>query len=160
LNSQNLSNLVGLQRDSECERSSTSPTSTSAGWTAVALNNYIPVAAGSEQWSWLREDLAVNTERCTVVYFHEPRFTSGPSGGGVMGDIWRVMYDAGVDLVLNGHDHGYERFARQDPEGRADAARCIHRRHRRRTALPVCHHPAEQRSPRQRMGRAQGHAPR
>ena len=42
-----------------------------------------------------------------------------------MRDVWRLLYDSGVELVLNGHDHLYERFAPQDPDGRADPVRGI-----------------------------------
>ena len=42
-----------------------------------------------------------------------------------MRDSWRILYEAGVDVVLNGHDHLYERFAPQDPDGRPDRDRGI-----------------------------------
>ena len=57
-----------------------------------------------------------------LAYFHHPRYSSGLHGneGGVQ-TLWEVLYAAGAELVLNGHDHSYERFAPQDPWGRADA---------------------------------------
>ena len=42
-----------------------------------------------------------------------------------MREIWRVLYEFDADLVVNGHDHLYERFAPQDPDGRLDPARGI-----------------------------------
>ena len=42
-----------------------------------------------------------------------------------MQKIWDVMYAGGVDIVVSGHDHLYERFAPQNPVGRADPARGI-----------------------------------
>ncbi|PYR52886.1 MAG: hypothetical protein DMF95_05650 [Acidobacteria bacterium] len=55
-------------------------------------------------------------------YWHHPLFTSGPSAGSnaIMRSIWSLLYDYGVDVVINGHDHLYERFAPQDVNGRRD----------------------------------------
>jgi hypothetical protein len=39
--------------------------------------------------------------------------------------LWQALYDAGVDVVLNGHDHGYERFAPMDPTGARDPDRGV-----------------------------------
>jgi len=78
---------------------------------------------GSPQRRWLQEDLAANDEEaCTLAYFHHPLFASGSYRPGVkrVERLWEVLYSAGVDAVLNGHDHNYQRFAPQDPGGRAD----------------------------------------
>jgi hypothetical protein len=76
------------------------------------------------QQAWLIKDLARHaTSRCTVAYFHHPRFSSGSHGNHYqMQRIWDIMYAYGVDVVLSAHDHNYERFAPQDPEGRRDEA--------------------------------------
>lgn len=96
------------------------------GWHAVALNSNIDVTAFSEQWIWLQADLAAHRGRCTIAYWHHPLFSAGPSGATrSMRAIWRLLYDNGVDVVLNGHEHYYERFAPQDPDGRLDPARGI-----------------------------------
>lgn len=96
------------------------------GWHVVVLNSEKSLDPGSEQLRWLRADLEANPARCTLAYFHHPRFSSGRHGGKTrVGDAFRVMYDHGVDVVLSGHDHHYERLAPQDPEGRADPARGI-----------------------------------
>jgi hypothetical protein len=93
-------------------------------WHAVALNSNIDVSAGSAQAAWLRGDLATSGARCTIAYWHAPLFSSGPNGSAQrMRDIWRVLYDAGADVVLSGHDHFYERFALQDANGAVDVAR-------------------------------------
>lgn len=77
--------------------------------------------AGSPEETWLKADLAANTNQCTLAFWHRPYFTSGPSGGdSMMHDMWADLYNANVDVVLNGHDHDYERFAPQDPNGSAD----------------------------------------
>lgn len=82
--------------------------------------------ADSPQLAWLRRDLAASDGRCTLALWHQPRFSSGEHGDDAsVGPFWDVLYAAGADLVLNGHDHDYERFAPQDPEGRADPARGI-----------------------------------
>jgi hypothetical protein len=95
-------------------------------WHVIALNSQIPVAAGSAQESWLRSDLAANRTRCTLAYWHYPLFTSGPNGRFLqMRDFWRVLYDEGADVVLSAHEHLYERFAPQDPDGRPEPARGI-----------------------------------
>ena len=88
-------------------------------WHIVSLNTSAPLGAGSEQYQWLQDDLNLSrTARCTLAYFHYPRFTSGPSRDGrALGDLWRLLYGTGADVVLNGHDHGYERFDPQDPDG-------------------------------------------
>ena len=99
---------------------------TAGPWRVVALNSEIPVGPGSAQLQWLRSELTAARSRCTMVYWHKPLFSSGPNGPyREMREIWRVLYDLDVDLVINGHDHLYERFAPQDPDGRADPARGI-----------------------------------
>jgi hypothetical protein len=95
-------------------------------WHVVSLNSNIVAEAGSEQERWLREDLAAHQTRCTLAYWHHPLFSSGRRGNrSHMRDIWRVLYEFGVDVVVNGHDHIYERFAPQTPDGETDAERGI-----------------------------------
>ena len=80
----------------------------------------------SPEVQWLRADLAASTARCTVALWHQPRFSSGLHGNDpVVGPFWDALYAAGADLVLNGHDHDYERFAPQSPSGAADPSRGI-----------------------------------
>ncbi len=95
-------------------------------WHAIALNSSIGVDDGSAQAQWLRSDLAASNSRCTIAYWHYPLFSSGPNGNqGQMRDFWRILHGAGVDLVVNGHDHLYERFAPQNPDGGRDDGRGI-----------------------------------
>lgn len=96
---------------------------TLGNWHIVSLNSNVPVGAGSEQLLWLDDDLRSSTAKCTLAYWHHPLFTSGPSAGsgGRVRELWKILYDRGVDVVLNGHDHLYERFSPQDPNGRSDA---------------------------------------
>lgn len=96
------------------------------GWHVVVLNSEAPMEPASEQVRWLDADLKANPSRCTLAYFHHPRFSSGRHGGkNRVAHAFRVMYDHGVDVVLSGHDHHYERLAPQDPDGREDRERGI-----------------------------------
>jgi 3',5'-cyclic AMP phosphodiesterase CpdA len=93
------------------------------GWHVVVLNSETGIGPGSEQLAWLREDLRTHPVRCTLAYMHRPRFSSGKHGDSQrVTDAFRVMYEGGVDVLLSGHDHVYERFAPQDPDGRNDPA--------------------------------------
>ena len=98
-----------------------------AAWHIIVLNSNIPVEAGSPQEQWLRADLAAHPVACTLAYWHHPRFSSGVVHGSdaSVQPLWQALYDYGADVVLNGHEHNYERFAPQDPDGRADPARGI-----------------------------------
>ncbi|MFF8846920.1 discoidin domain-containing protein [Streptomyces sp. NPDC015127] len=87
-------------------------------WHFIALDsNTFDDAA---QIQWLKDDLARTTKRCVAAYWHHPLFSSGGHGNDpVSKPVWKLLYGARADLVLGGHDHHYERFAPQDPEGRA-----------------------------------------
>jgi len=96
---------------------------TLGNWHVVSLNSNVPVTPGSEQMLWLRQDLeASRGTRCSLAYWHHPLFTSGPSAGsnGLMREVWRLLFEFGVDIVVNGHDHLYERYEMQDFNGRRD----------------------------------------
>lgn len=99
-------------------------------WHVVVLNSNCGAVggchAGSPQEQWLVADLAAHPDRCTLAAWHHPRFSSGPHGNDASTDaFWRALYAAGADLVLTGHDHIYERFAPQDPDGDVDPGRGI-----------------------------------
>ena len=82
--------------------------------------------AGSAQANWLRQDLESSQARCTLAYWHQPLFTSSVHGFDATSlSAWQLLYDYGAEIVLNGHDHIYERFAPQDPAGQRDDARGI-----------------------------------
>jgi hypothetical protein len=90
-------------------------------WHIIALNSEIAHGAGSVQEQWLRADLAANPSVCTLAYWHAPRFSSGQHGNETDSQaLWEALYEYGADVVLNGHDHNYERFAPQNPSGQAD----------------------------------------
>ena len=92
-------------------------------WHVVFLNDQIDISAGSVQEQWLRDDLAATSQQCIAAAFHEPRFYSHGSGESGVGDnrsVWDALYERGADLVLNGHQHFYERMVPQDPDGNPD----------------------------------------
>jgi acid phosphatase type 7 len=75
---------------------------------------------------WLLADLRWHRNRCTVAYFHHPRFSSGRHGSQYeMQQFWDILYLNGVDVVVSAHDHLYERFAPQDPLGNSNPERGI-----------------------------------
>jgi hypothetical protein len=97
---------------------------TLASWRIIVLNSEIDAGPGSEQARWLRSELASNQAACTLAIFHRPLFTSGVNGDNPdMREFWRALYDGGAEIVVNGHDHQYERLALLDPDGRPDARR-------------------------------------
>jgi acid phosphatase type 7 len=100
-------------------------------WHVVALNTNCdaPIVggcgAGSEQEKWLKQDLAAHPQSCIVAYGHHALFSSGllkkHAVHPELRDLWRDLYAAHADLMLAGHEHSYERFAPQDPDGGSDA---------------------------------------
>jgi hypothetical protein len=97
-----------------------------ANWHIIVLNSEIDLRAGSVQEQWLRADLAAHPSLCTLAYAHNPLFGSGDQGNSLrMLPVWRALYDAGAEVVLAGHDHDYEQFAPQRPDGTADSVRGI-----------------------------------
>ncbi len=96
-------------------------------WHMVALNTngddcgYVACDASSAQVAWLKADLARSSQPCVAAYFADPRWSSGTKHGNnpSLGPIWDALYAAGADVVLNGHEHLYERFAKQAPSGQA-----------------------------------------
>lgn len=100
------------------------------GWHVVVLNSMCEEVGGYQEDSpmlvWLEEDLAANLATRTVAYWHHPLFSSGCQGNNAdVKPVWDALYAANVDVVVNGHDHDYERFAPQDPNGTADAEQGI-----------------------------------
>jgi hypothetical protein len=100
-------------------------------WHIISLNSECAEVGGCNEGSreekWLRADLAAHQTFCTLAYFHKPLFSSGGAHGNDLEikPLFQALYDANADVILNGHDHDYERFAPQDPDGKPDAARGI-----------------------------------
>src|SRR5918994_53110 len=100
-------------------------------WHVISLNSNCSAlvggcAPGSPQEQWLKADLAAHSNACTLAYWHHPRFSSGIHGdNSTVAPFWDDLYLAGADVVLNGHDHVYERFAPLNPSGQSDPAQGI-----------------------------------
>jgi acid phosphatase type 7 len=100
-------------------------------WHIVVLNSECAEVGGCQQGStqekWLRQDLKSHPAACTVAYWHKPLFSSGSKHGNdpQVKAFWQDLYQARATVVINGHDHDYERFAAQNPEGKPDAANGI-----------------------------------
>jgi acid phosphatase type 7 len=98
-------------------------------WHIIVLNancSFVSCAEGSTQEQWLKTDLAAHSNACTAALWHQPRFSSGSGRGtSAVGPFWADLYSANADLILNAHDHDYERFAPQTPNQAADTARGI-----------------------------------
>jgi hypothetical protein len=98
------------------------------GWHFISLNSLVDVSAESPQYAWLESDLARTSDSlCTIAYWHYPAYNSGATYGNVMAmrTFFDVLYKAGVEIVLSGHEHIYERFAPQTADGTADPARGV-----------------------------------
>jgi hypothetical protein len=98
-------------------------------WHVVSLNSECRRVGGCDadepQAAWLANDLARSTARCTLAYWHRPPFTSGRYGDDVknlerMRVLWLILQQAGAEIVLTGHEHGYERIAPLDATGQLD----------------------------------------
>jgi hypothetical protein len=105
-------------------------------WHIVSLNANCPqvpgysgkneCAAGSAQETWLRNDLAASTKPCSIMFVHYPRWNAGEFADNTnYQPLLQDFYNAGGDLLLVGHDHDYQRYAPQDPNGNLDTARGI-----------------------------------
>jgi len=100
-------------------------------WHIIVLNSECAEVGGcdpgSREEKWLRTDLAAHPVACTLAYFHKPLFSSGGKHGDdlALQPFWQALYDANADVIISGHDHDYERFAPQTPEGKSDPIRGI-----------------------------------
>jgi chitodextrinase len=134
-------NGVGVQAGAAGNRSQGYYSYNIGKWHLIALNSNCGTylfngsstgcQAGSPQDTWLKADLAANPKVCTLAYWHVPRFSSGSSHhndaahDNVYTTLWNDLYAGGADVILNGHDHDYERFQPLDPSGVVDTAHGI-----------------------------------
>ena len=85
-------------------------------WLVVALNTndectFVSCSKGSDQYLWLQQQLASNTDRCVIALGHHPRYSSGAHGDTeAVNDIYGLMSQYEVSMYISGHDHHYERF--------------------------------------------------
>ena len=99
-------------------------------WHVISLNSNCSYVGGcgpgSPQEQWLKADLAAHSNACTLAYWHHPRFSSGLHGDTPsVAAFWDDLYQAGAEVVLNGHDHVYEHFVPLNPSGQTDPAQGI-----------------------------------
>ena len=99
-------------------------------WHIVVLNSTCGDAggctAGSAQGKWLLKDLRAHPVACTLAYFHHPLYSSGEWGNITwVQPLVQILYDEGVEIMLSGHDHDYERFAPQNAKSSPDPAKGI-----------------------------------
>jgi hypothetical protein len=96
------------------------------GWHLISLDTnkaFGQTAPGTPQYQWLVDDLAANTQPCTLVYYHQPLYNIGQEGSSsYLAPIWSLLAQHGVDLVLNGHDHTYQRWQPLDGGGNPSPA--------------------------------------
>jgi hypothetical protein len=109
-------------------------------WHVIALNSELCLlaggcgppsgddqAAGERMYSWLIDDLDEHPQSeypCTIAMFHRPLFDDAGVATAIR-PLWNLLYGAEVDVVLNGHDHHYERWRQMTPAGRPDPGRGI-----------------------------------
>ena len=95
-----------------------------AGWHVISLDStsqFNQTALDSEQYLWLQDDLTNNSAACTIVYFHHPLFNVGSEEPALrMSAMWALMAQHGVDVVLTGHDHDYQRWYPLNGQGELD----------------------------------------
>lgn len=99
-------------------------------WHFISLNSQIPRTATSPQVNWLKADLAANAanpaKKCVLAYWHYPRFTAAKhSDDTSVQPFFQALYDANADIILAGHSHSYERYAKSTPTGVVDNTRGI-----------------------------------
>lgn len=96
-------------------------------WHFIGLNSsdqcqFVSCTETSSQHDWLVADLAAHPSLCTLAFWHHPRYQAGTSAGelGALAPLWNVLYLSGVDVALNGHEHGYQQLAPLDDTGQLD----------------------------------------
>ena len=126
--------LLRRRRPAIRPRGTTATTSGPGTWSrSTATAPVGGCAAGIAQEQWLRQDLAANPRACTLAYWHHPRFSSGGHGNTTaMDPLWQSPDGRHAELVLNGHDHGYQRCRPLNASGGAigDRHTRVRRRHR------------------------------
>lgn len=90
-------------------------------WLVLMLNSNVAAGRRSPQYEFAHAELQAQRTPCTMAVWHHPLFSSGPNGpNAYMRDMWALLEASRAEVILNGHDHLYERFARQMSDGRAD----------------------------------------
>ncbi|MGI9608738.1 MAG: metallophosphoesterase family protein, partial [Acidimicrobiia bacterium] len=98
-----------------------------ASWRVIALNSQCDkvggCGVGSRQYRWLASQLESTGGQCILAYAHRARFSSGPhSDATPLRAMWDLLHESGADLMLAGHNHNYQRFAKMDADGNVDSS--------------------------------------
>ena len=111
-------------------------------WLLLSLDSVCGKVGGctrsSPQGRWLAAKLAHTTRRCILAFFHHPLFNAGRHGPTpAVRPLWTQLYAAHADVILNGHDHNYQRYNTSQPRRASHQPRHprVRRRHRRSRAL-------------------------
>ncbi len=96
-------------------------------WRVYALNSECAgTSSCAAQYAWLAADLAAAPHQCSLAIWHRPRFSEGPHGSANdLDSLFKLLYTNGVELLVSGHDHMYERLAPVDGSGQVDTSRGV-----------------------------------
>mgnify|MGYP000094306935 CR=1 FL=1 len=79
-------------------------------WLILSLNSEVDASLGSDQGKWLDQQLRKHPDRCVLAFFHRPAYSLKDRGGREHAvELFKQLQQAGATLVLNGHNHFYER---------------------------------------------------
>lgn len=101
---------------------------TKEAWQIIGINSACSKVGfcgpNSPQYAFVADALEAAPDKCRMIVWHLPRFTSSPSYSGLknMGDLYQLVYDYGADILVVGNSHHYERFEPLGPDGSPDAA--------------------------------------
>ncbi len=93
-----------------------------SGWKVLLLDSNCEYVGGcgrfSRQGRWIKRELRATSAACVIAAWHHPLQTSGEYAGNADSrsrarKLWKAVAAGGADIVLNGHDHIYERFAKR-----------------------------------------------
>ncbi|WP_353471665.1 metallophosphoesterase [Salipiger sp. H15] len=90
-------------------------------WLILSLNSEVDASPGSAQALWLNKALAASPEACVLAFYHQPAHSlQHRSGNGNAIALFEQLQRAGTTLVLNGHNHIYERTLPLGTDGAPD----------------------------------------
>jgi Calcineurin-like phosphoesterase len=97
-----------------------------AGWHIICCDGsgaWNSLSSGSTQYTWLHNDLNANTGKPTIVVWHWGRFSASSAHGGNSSTsaAWQLLIDHGVEMLISGHQHNYERYDRLNASGTVDS---------------------------------------
>jgi hypothetical protein len=88
-------------------------------WLVLMIDSNQNARVGSPQYEFARQTLQTRRYRCQMAIWHHPLWTSGQNGPNPqLRDLVSLLFESGADVIVNGHEHFYERFSRQDADGR------------------------------------------